>query len=108
MPWNVTARNIDLTLEKRDAYGGDVSFSGGTLAIKDFEPMTLEMEAAYDQDGAHVTLTHIDLLADGFRSVLTGEVDLLNWPEQTYRIHGIGHRPGDDERDFSLRMTRLP
>ena len=86
VPWNVTARNIDLTLEKRDAYGGDVSFSGGTLAIKDFEPMTLKMEAAYDLDGAHVTLTHIDLSADGFRSVVTGEVDLLNWPEQTYRI----------------------
>ena len=30
-PWSVVARNIDLTMAKGDAYGGDVTLSGGTV-----------------------------------------------------------------------------
>ena len=85
-PWRVVARDIDMTLEKRDVYGGEVSFRGGTVAIRDFEPMTADMDATYDLDGGLVTLTQIKLSMDGFASTVRGEVDLLNWPEQTYRI----------------------
>ena len=86
VPWSVIAPDVDLTIEKRDVYGGEVSFRGGTVKIRDFEPMTTDMNAAYDLDGGQVTLTDIALSMDGFRSVLTGQVDLLAWPEQTYRI----------------------
>jgi hypothetical protein len=72
-------------MEKREQYGGDVSLSGGTVQIDDFKPMIVDMRAAYELDGGDVHLTHIDLTMDGFTSQLTGEVDLLNWPEQTYR-----------------------
>ena len=85
-PWNVTARNINLTLAKGEGYAGDVSFTDGTVEIASFEPMTAAMEATYELDGGDVMLTHIDLTMDGFRSALTGEVDLTNWPEQTYHI----------------------
>ena len=85
-PWDVTARDIDLTIAKRDEYGGDVSFSGGTVQIGEFEPMTANMDASYILDGGRVDLTRIELTMDGFTSRLTGEVDLLNWPEQKYRI----------------------
>lgn len=85
-PWDVTARNMDLTIAKQDHYGGDVSFSGGTVQIGSFEPMTADMDASYVLDGGKVDLTRIDLTMDGFTSRLTGEVDLLNWPEQRYRI----------------------
>ena len=85
-PWSVVARNINLTIAKGDGYGGDVSFSDGTVEIEDFEPMTADMEATYELDGGRVTLTHIDLLMDGFRSALTGQVEMTNWPEQTYHI----------------------
>ena len=85
-PWQVIARDIDMTLEKREAYGGGLSFRGGTIEIRDFEPMTADLDATFDLDGGYVTLTHIDLSMDGFRSTVTGEVDLLNWPEQTYQI----------------------
>ncbi|MCE2541956.1 MAG: translocation/assembly module TamB domain-containing protein [Acidobacteria bacterium] len=85
-PWDVTARNIDLTIAKRDQYRGDVSFSGGTIQIGSFEPMTADMDASYELDGGQVDLTRINLTMAGFTSRLTGEVDLLNWPEQTYRI----------------------
>lgn len=85
-PWDVTARDIDMTIAKRDEYGGDVSFSGGTVQIGSFEPMTMDMDASYTLDGGRVNLTRIDLTMDGFTSRVTGEVDLLNWPEQEYRI----------------------
>ena len=85
-PWSVTARNIDLTIRKRDAYGGEVAFRGGTVRIGSFEPMTAAMDATYALDGGLVDLTDIRLAMDGFTSRLTGRVDLLNWPEQTYRI----------------------
>ena len=85
-PWDVTARDIDLTIAKRDEYGGEVSFSGGTVQIGSFEPMTANMDASYALDGGRVDLTRIELTMDGFTSRLTGEVDLLNWPEQKYRI----------------------
>ena len=85
-PWQVVARDIDMTLEKREVYGGDLSFRGGTIAIRDFEPMTADLDATYDLDGGYVTLTHIDLSMDGFHSTVTGDVDLLHWPEQTYQI----------------------
>ena len=87
-PWSVVARNIDLTITKGVAYGGQVSFSDGTVRIADFEPMTADMEAIYELDSGQVDLPRIDLRLDGFESVLTGAVDLLNWPEQTYDIVG--------------------
>ena len=85
-PWNVTARNIDLTLAKGEGYGGSVSFTNGTVEIASFEPMSAAMEATSELDGGDLTLTQIDLTMDGFRSVVTGTVDLANWPEQTYHI----------------------
>lgn len=85
-PWSVTARDIDLTIRKRDGYGGEVSFRGGTVRIGSFAPMTAAMDATYVLDGGLVDLPDIRLAMDGFTSRLTGQVDLLNWPEQTYRI----------------------
>ena len=56
-PWQVIARDIDMTLEKREAYGGGLSFRGGTIEIRDFEPMTADLDATFDLDGGYVTLT---------------------------------------------------
>ena len=85
-PWSVAARNIDLTISKINEYGGQASFHDGTVKIGDFEPMTVAMDATYTLDGSKVHLSRIDLTMDGFESVLDGDVDLGNWPEQTYRI----------------------
>ena len=84
--WSVTARNIDLTINKTNAYGGQVSLNDGTLDIGDFEEMTVAMDAVYALDGGKVHLSRIELAMDGFESIVVGDVDLGNWPEQTYRI----------------------
>ena len=86
VPWSVVARNIELTLTKVDEYGGDFSFRDATVQIGSFKPMTADMDAVYELDGGFVDLTRIDLTMDGFKSALTGEVDLRNWPEQTYHV----------------------
>ena len=85
-PWNVIARNIDLTLSKTEGYSGEVSLTNGTVEIGSFEPMTMDMRARFELDGSFVDLTHVDLTLDGFEAALNGEVDLFNWPEQTYHV----------------------
>ena len=97
-PWSIRAPNIDFrqTVGKSTGYGGTASFRGGTLVIGDFEPMTLNMDADYLLDGGHVDLTHIDLWAagDGFRALVDGRVDMLNWPESTYNVREMAiHLP---------------
>ena len=85
-PWSVVARDVDLTLAKGTGYGGRMSFRGGTVRIGDFEPMTTDVDADYVLDGALVDLTRLDLRMTGFDARLTGRLDLLAWPEQTYDI----------------------
>ena len=46
-PWSIVARNVDLTMTKGAGYGGHASFDGGTVQIKDFEPMTATWESMY-------------------------------------------------------------
>ena len=86
-PWSVAARSVDLTLAKGVAYGGRMSFRGGTVLIGDFEPMATDVEATYALDGGRVDLTRLDLRMTGFDARLTGRIDLLNWPESTYDVH---------------------
>ena len=86
-PWSIVAPNIDLTLTKTTGYGGHATFSGGTLVIGDYEPMTLGMDADYRIDGGLVDLIRADIIADGFDAQVDGRVDFLNWPEQTYYVH---------------------
>ena len=86
VPWNVTARNVDVTMAKGDSYGGEVSFTDGLVEIAAFEPMKVEMRADYELDGADVNVSQMDLTMDGFYSDVTGKIDVANWPEQTYQI----------------------
>ena len=83
-PWSLVARNIDLTMNKGVGYGGYASFDGGTVQIKDFEPMTATWESTYALDGGLVSLTEMRLEMDGVEAMLDGTVDLLNWPD----VHG--------------------
>ena len=80
------ARNIDLIVSKTEGYGGEVSFTNGTVEIGSFEPMTVGMRATYDLDGGLVNLTRIDVTLDGFEAALHGKVDLFDWPEQTHHV----------------------
>jgi hypothetical protein len=85
-PWSADARNLELTIAKSDRYRGTVRFRDGVIGIQQFEPMWAHMQASLVIDGGLLTLPRIDLQADGSTSHVRGEVNLGNWPEQTYEI----------------------
>ncbi len=86
-PWSTVARNLDVTVGRpATEYRGQASFSDGTVKIQSYEPMRADMRTTFRIVDGKVLLNRIDLLTDGAESVLTGEVDIARWPEQTYQI----------------------
>jgi hypothetical protein len=87
-PWGVVTRNLDVTVGRpTDEYRGHARFSNGTVTIQNYVPMRADMSTDFHIDGGKVILDRIDLLTDGARSEVTGEVDFTRWPEQTYRVN---------------------
>ncbi|NOT43400.1 MAG: hypothetical protein HOP14_02210 [Acidobacteria bacterium] len=86
-PWSTVARNLEVTVTRPTSeYRGQASFSDGTVRIQGYEPMRADMQTAFRIVDGQILLQRIDLDTDGARSVLTGEVDMNRWPEQTYHV----------------------
>lgn len=84
--WSAVARNLDVTGTKLLDYQGTAAFSDGTVQIGSFEPMTASMQADFKIEDANLVFDRIDLQTDGADSHLTGVVETMNWPEQTYTV----------------------
>lgn len=93
-PWSVDARNLSVDLVHApnllatlgSQYVGRARFSGGTVQIQDFLPMSASLGASFVLDKGLVKLHRIDLVTDGAVSHVTGVVDLSHWPAQTYQV----------------------
>ncbi|MEO6214237.1 MAG: translocation/assembly module TamB domain-containing protein [Vicinamibacterales bacterium] len=88
-PWTIDTPNIHITYVRRDVrqdYGGTIAFDNGTVRVQTYEPFGATMKSRFSVSGGKLHFDQIDLLSDGAQSVLEGDVDLNNWPEQTYRI----------------------
>jgi hypothetical protein len=86
-PWSVVTRNLDVTVAKPTSeYRGQARFSNGTVTIQNYVPMRADMSTNFHIAGGKVLLDQIDLVTDGAKSALTGEVDFSRWPEQTYQV----------------------
>ena len=92
-PWSAVAPNLTFNLvraENLKRYVGTAHFEGGTVQILNYLPMRAEMTTRFsiiDGASSRVTLDQIDLITDGARSSVTGEVYFGDkWPEQTYRV----------------------
>jgi hypothetical protein len=92
-PWSTVARNLDLTITHDNGYHGIATFHGGTVTIKDYEPMAAAMTCRFTIDHSQVHVSRIDLETDGARSVVTGDVDFAHWPEQLYQVHSVVQFP---------------
>lgn len=92
-PWSVIARNLDINVVKAQDYRGEVNFSGGTIQIQEYEPMNASLQASFEIEGPYFRFERIALLTDGAETVLTGDLDMRKWPEQTYELRS--------EMDFS-------
>lgn len=87
VPWSTTARHLDVIVSKPNLeYRGQARFSGGTVAIQQYEPMTADMNAVFKLDGGLAVFDRIDLTTNGSVSQLTGSADLAHFPEMTYQI----------------------
>jgi hypothetical protein len=96
-PWSVITRNLDVTVAKPSAeYRGQASFSNGLIAIQDYVPFRADMHTSFKIDGGRVLLENIDLITDGARSSVHGDVNLAYWPEQSFRV----------ESSFDLKRMR--
>ncbi len=85
-PWSVIARNLEINVVKAPDYRGEANFSGGTIQIQEYEPMSASLRAAFDIEGPYFRFERINLLTDGAETVLTGDLDMREWPEQTYEL----------------------
>jgi hypothetical protein len=86
-PWQTIAPNLNVTVFKSGrTYRGHSSFKGGLITIQSYVPMSADMTSTFRLDGGLVHFDRIDLLTDGARSVVTGDVHLNKWPEQLYQV----------------------
>ena len=84
--WGTVARNLDITVTKFAGYRGEANFHGGTVWIQDYVPMSMSMKAVFRVDEGVVHFESMRLLTDGAESNITGDADIKNWPEMTYRV----------------------
>ncbi len=86
-PWSVVTRNLDVTVARPGSeYRGTALFSNGTVAILDYKPFRADMTSTFKIDDGRVLLDKIDLITDGARSSIHGDVNLRYWPEQMFRV----------------------
>src|SRR5688500_410711 len=84
--WSTVARNLDVTVTKAAEYRGHARFTGGTIVVQKYEPMTADASATFKIDDGKIVMDRIDLVTDGAVSQLTGLIEIAKWPQQTYQI----------------------
>ncbi len=84
--WFAVAPNLDVTVAKVGQYRGTLKFSGGTIAIQKYVPMSADLSAAFKLVDGKIVFDRIDLVTDGAVSQITGVVDPAQWPEQLYQV----------------------
>jgi TamB, inner membrane protein subunit of TAM complex len=107
VPWSTVARNLEVEVTKGTGYGGTARFSGGTVAIQQYLPMRTDMSATFTIDGPLLHLSRIDLASDGSHSDVTGVIDMLHWPEQTWNVRSTVDFPRMREIFFAREAWRV-
>jgi hypothetical protein len=88
-PWSTVARNLTLQLYRSDAtndYRGRATITNGTVLIQSYEPFRMDMQSSFSMNGGKVHFDRMNLVSDGARTFVTGDVDLGRWPEQLYQL----------------------
>jgi hypothetical protein len=88
-PWSTVGRNLRVQVWRdflNNNYGGEASFSDGTIHIQSYESFRASMQSRFAIAGPQLHFSRIDLQTEGATSTMDGDIDLGHWPEQTYRI----------------------
>jgi translocation and assembly module TamB len=106
-PWSIDCPNLSILMGNLPQYHGSAAFSGGIVRIQDNLPMRTNMKAQFVLDGPRVHLDRIDLESDGAKTVARGDVDLANWPNQSYSVQSRVNFPRMREIFFKSEDWRL-
>jgi hypothetical protein len=112
-PWSTVAPNLSVQMyrsELTNDYRGRASFSDGTVSILAYQPFAAAMHSRFAMQGSKIRFDRIDLVSDGARSIVTGDLDFSRWPEQLYQVHSDIDFPTQKEiffhgQDFSVTGT---
>lgn len=86
-PWGIVTRNLDVTVTKLGAdYRGTARFSDGLVAMQSYIPFRTDMTSNFKIDGGRVIFGRIDLVTEGTKSVLNGDVDISHFPEMMFQV----------------------
>jgi len=88
-PWGIAARGLRVSVTKGIAdrvYRGGASFADSVITIQKYEPFHANMQSRFTIEGSHLQFSGIDLVSEGARSKLLGQIDFSRWPEQTYQV----------------------
>jgi hypothetical protein len=88
-PWSTVARNLTVQLYRSDAtndYRGRATITNGTVRIQSYQPFRMDMQSSFSMNGGKVHFDRMNLVSDGARTFVTGDVDLGRWPEQLYQL----------------------
>ena len=86
-PWGIVTRNLDVTVTKLGAdYRGTARFADGLVAMQNYVPFRTDMTSNFRIDGGRVIFGRIDLVTEGTKSVLNGDVDLSHFPEMMFQV----------------------
>ena len=88
-PWSTAARDLRIAISRGfvdTKYRGAASFADSVITIQTYEPFHASMDSRFTIEGSDLQFSRLDLLSDGARSAMVGNIDLARWPEQTYRI----------------------
>jgi autotransporter translocation and assembly factor TamB len=88
-PWGVVAPNITVRMfwgGVTNDYRGGASFSDGTVRIMSYLPFRASMQSQFHMSGGKLHFDRMDLVSEGARSQVTGDIDFSRWPEQLYQV----------------------
>jgi translocation and assembly module TamB len=102
-PWSIVARDMRVDVSRNflgKDYRGRVGFANATIKIQSYQPFAANMQSRFVINGSQLHFDRIDLVSDGARSVLDGDLDMSRWPEQLYRIKSVIDIPTQKEIYF--------
>jgi translocation-and-assembly-module (TAM) inner membrane subunit TamB-like protein len=87
VPWSIVAPNLTVGVYRGfDRYLGTADFSSATVSVQQYERFGAQMRSRFAIDGSKLHFSRLDLITDGAVSVMDGDIDFSQWPEQIYRV----------------------
>ncbi len=87
LPWTIVTRELNVMVHRGlDTYIGTATFANGTVSIQKYLPFAANMRSRFRFVASKMHFDRLDLVTDGAVSVMEGDVDFSQFPEQVFRV----------------------